>query len=272
MKNKIIIPTDLTSVARQAIKQACLIAEKSQSSLCLLHVLNDKSPSEDEVRKQLNFEADAIRIQYALQCEVLIQPGNLFDVIPALTVEDDFDLMVIGTHGIKGVKQLLFGANILKLVEKISIPVLVIQEETPLVTSFTKIILPVSSHESFISSVDAVIFFAKLYDAEVVLYSINKPGFDWPEQLLYNIEQACRLFEKEGVRMTRIKEEQNVYSMGYARQTLKYAQAAVASAICMMSVPSQEYYYFAHTDKETLIINDAHIPVLCLGMKRKMST
>ncbi|MCX6232452.1 MAG: universal stress protein [Bacteroidetes bacterium] len=269
MKNKIIIPTDLTSVAKQAIKQACLIAEKSQSSLCLLHVLNDKSPSEEEVRKQLGYEADAIRIQHHLKCDVLILAGNLFDVIPNVCIEDDFDLMVIGTHGIKGVKQMLFGANILRLVEKISIPVLVIQQETALVTSFDKIVLPVSSHESFIAALDALLYFSKVYGTEVVLYSINKPGFDWPEQLLNNIEQAVSLFGKHGVKMTRLKEEQNMYDMGYARQTLKYAQTAKASAICMMSVPSVEYYYFAHADKETMIINDAHIPVLCMGVRKR---
>ncbi len=267
MKNKIIIPTDLTNVARQAIHQACLIAEKSHSALCLLHVLNDKSPSEEEVVKQLDFEADAIQKQYSLKCEVLILAGNLFDVIPNVTIEDDFDLMVIGTHGIKGVKQMLFGANILKLVEKISIPVLVIQEETNLLKSFDKIVFPVSSHESFISALDAVIYFTSVFDSEVILYSINKPGFDWPEQLLINIKQTSHLFEENGVKMIRVKEEQNVYSMGYARQTLKYAHAAEANVICIMSVPSQEYYYFAHADKEAMLMNEYHLPILFLGRK-----
>lgn len=265
MKNKIIIPTDLTKVAGQAIKQATAIAVKSKSSLTLLHVLNDKSPSAEETKKILSAEAENIYLQNGVHCEIMIHEGNIFDVIPYVACEHDYDLMVIGTHGINGLKQMFFGANILKLLAKIPMPVLVVQEETPLVESFKKIILPVSSHLSFSADVDAVLLFAGIFDSEVHLYSIHKPGFDWPEQLLKNIENATRQFESKAVRMIRVKEDQNVYSLGYAKQTLKYAHSAGADIICMMSNPSKEYYYFAAADKEAMIQNEDHLPILCIG-------
>ena len=62
-----------------------------------------------------------------------------------------------------------------------------------------------------------------------------------------------------------MKEDQNVYSLGYAKQTLKYAQSVGADLICTMSVPSKEYYYFADSDKENLLLNEYHIPILCAG-------
>ena len=127
MKNNIIVPTDLTTVADKAIEQACLIALTSKSNITLLHVLNDKSASEQEVRSRLEAEATTIRSKHGIDCDVMIKEGNLFEVIPYVTCENDFNLMVIGTHGIKGIKQKLFGANILNLVEKVSIPVLVVQ-------------------------------------------------------------------------------------------------------------------------------------------------
>ena len=265
MKNKIIVPTDLTKAGDHAIKQATIIAQKARKKLTLLHVLNDKSPSTGETEKILSAEAEAIRSQTGLHCEFLIKEGNIFDVIPSATREHEYDLMVIGTHGIQGIKQMLFGANILKMVAKIPIPVLVVQEDSPLIENFHKIVLPVSSHESFGKAVDGVLLFSNIYNPEIHLFSIQKAGFDWPEQLIINIDEATKKFENKGVKISRVKEDQNVYSLGYAKQTLKYAHSVGADLICIMSVSSNEYYYFAQTDKETLLLNEYHLPILCTG-------
>jgi nucleotide-binding universal stress UspA family protein len=265
MKNKIIVPTDLTNAAQQAIRQATVIARKTGSSITLVHVMDNKSSSREEVQRSLDTEADTIMKNTGVNCEVLIKEGNLFEVISYVACENDYDLMVIGTHGIRGIKQMLFGADILKLVVKLPLPVLVVQEASPLIESFHKVVLPVSSHDTFRSTLDAILLFAGIYDMEVHLYSIHKAGFIWSDQLLKNIEEATLQLQTKGVRMIRVKEEQQVYSMGYAKQTVKYAQSIGADALCMISVPTEENYYFAQSDKETMLLNDFHIPVLCTG-------
>jgi hypothetical protein len=140
-----------------------------------------------------------------------------------------------------------------------------VQEESPLIESFHKVVLPVSSHETFRSAVEAILLFAGIYDLEVHLYSIHKAGFIWSEQMLKNIEEATLLLQTKGVPLIRVKEEQQVYSLGYAKQTVIYAQSIDADALWMISVPTEENYYFAQSDKETMLLNDFHIPVLCTG-------
>ena len=265
MKNKIIVPTDLTKAAQQAIKQATAIARKTGSAITLVHVMDNKSSSFEEVQQTLDTEADNIRKNTGVNCEVLIKEGNLFEVISYVACEKDYDLMVIGTHGIKGIKQMLFGANILKLIVKIPVPVLVVQEDSPLIESFHKVVLPVSSHDTFRSALEAILLFAGIYDMEVHLYSIHKAGFIWSDQMLRNIEEATLKLQTQNVRMIRVKEEQQVYSLGYAKQTVKYAQSISADALWMLSIPTEENYYFAQSDKETMLLNDFHIPVLCTG-------
>lgn len=265
MKKKIVVPTDLTERANQAIRQAIVIARKAQAKLVLLHILDSKSPHSAGIEAKLNTQATGIWEETGLECEILLKEGSVFDTIPVLSREKDWDLMVIGTHGIKGFREMLRGPDILKLVTKISIPVLVIQEKSVLVEDFRKIVLPVSSHESFQPAIDAVLFFAGVYNSKVYLYSIYKPGFEWPKQLLSNLDETIKQLEAKGVQYERIKEDQTSYSMGYAKQTLKYAETVNADYICIMSVPSKEYYYFATSDKETLLLNEFNIPVLCAG-------
>ena len=265
MKNKIIVPTDLTKAAQQAIRQATAIARKTGSTITLFHVMDNKSSPLQEVKQALDNEAENISRNTGVNCDILIKEGNLFEVTSYVACEKEHDLMVIGTHGIKGIRQMLFGANILKLVVKVPFPVLVVQETSPLIESFHKVVLPVSSHEAFRSALDAIVFFAGIYDMEVHLYSIHKAGFPWSDQLLKNIEEASNLLQSNGVGMVRVKEEQQVYSLGYSKQTIKYAQSINADALLMISVPTEEYYYFAPSDKEAMLLNEYTIPVICTG-------
>ena len=265
MNNNIIVPNDFSPLAEKAIQQAVVIALKNKSSITLLHVIHDKSHTRPEAEALLRAQAESIAREKGLTCYFKLRVGNLFEEIHYVTCEKEYNLMVVGAHRMKGIKQMLFGANILKLVEKSSTKVLVLQEASPLLNSFKRIVLPVSSHESFQLVLEDVCDFASIFDSEVMLYSINKPGFEWPNQLLLNIELATKCFESEGIKMTRVKEDATVYAMGYAWQTMKYANSCGADAICMMSMPSSEYYYFAHADKEALLMNEYHIPILCLG-------
>jgi nucleotide-binding universal stress UspA family protein len=178
MKKIIVVPTDLTEASDQAIRQATVIARKARAKLVLLHILDNKSIPATDIEKKLNEQAYKIWEETALTCEVVLKEGSVFDTIPSLTREEDWDLMVIGFHDIKGIRQMLIGPDILKLVTKIAKPVLAIHEKAKQVDNFTRIILPVSSHETFIPAIEAMLFFAEFYPVEVHIYSINKAGFD----------------------------------------------------------------------------------------------
>ena len=265
MIKKIIVPTDLTKAAEMALRQAIAIALNSGSPITLFHVFTRHDDDAGDTLAKLATIAEGVRQERGIPCEVLVKEGEVLPAIASMVAEKEYDLMVIGTHGFMGIRQKLFGADILKLVSVIPIPVMVVQQESPLVESFHKLILPVSSHANFIEAVESVIEFAAIFPAEVHLYSIHKAGFEWPEQLLANITEATRMFEQKGVRMLRIREEQEGYSPGYARQTIRYARTIGADALWMMSSASAEYYSFARDYKETLLLNEFLVPVVCVG-------
>jgi nucleotide-binding universal stress UspA family protein len=263
MKKPVLVPTDFTDVASKAIHQAGIIARKAGTSLSLLHVLNERSPAREDVEIRLKKEAERVRKLTGRECETLLKEGSIFEVIPRVTCDHCFDLIVLGTHGVRGIKQHLMGSDILKLVSRIHTPVLVIQKESPLLENFRTLVMPVSSHLDFQKEIDAVTLISTLFGTEVHLYSISKPGYEWPKQLLKNIEVAKAAFESTGVRMKRVKEDQKVLAQGYAKQTLLYAGSSGADMISVISTPSDDYYYFASADKEALLLNELHLPVLC---------
>jgi nucleotide-binding universal stress UspA family protein len=259
---KILVPVDFTKLSDKVIEQAAFLGNASGSDLVLFHC-TDRSADLAAVRAKLTDKAVKASLKYNVTCDSKVLEGSIFHLIPVEAEENDYLLVVIGTHGVKGLKQKLLGSDIFKLIIKIPVPVLVVQSTSPLRTSFGKIVLPVATHLAYENILLAVVMMGKLFESEVHIYSIDRPGFGMPEQLLKNLERTKVIFEENGIRYKRINEKQTVLSIGFAHQTLQYARKAGADMIAMMSVSSEEYHYFAQQDKENLLTNESGIPVLC---------
>jgi nucleotide-binding universal stress UspA family protein len=261
---KIIVPVDFTTASDQSIKQSITIARNGNYSITLFHVVNNESANKIKssgFEEKLKEMADKV-LKQGVNCDFKVAAGNIFDEIPRVSNKFDHQLMVIGTHGIKGIKQKLLGADMLKLIRKVKIPCLVVQADCAC-RNFNPIVLPVGGHEGFRSLIDATAMMAKLFGSEVHIYSVIRKGDEGSPKLRENTAFAIRHFEENKIPFKRVAEEVTVISVGFAKQTLQYANKVSAGLISIMSVKTDEYYYFAQADKETMINNEFHIPILC---------
>lgn len=259
---KILVPVDFTRLSDKVIEQASIFSITANADLVLFHCA-EKSADVDSVKVKLATKAINASKKYNISCNSKVVAGSIFSRIPAEVESGEYFMVVIGTHGVKGLKQKLLGADILKLIVKLPVPVLVVQSTSPFRHSFDKIVLPVATHLAYENILQAVILLAKLFGSEVQIYSIERPGSKVPDQLKKNLQRSISLFEENDIRYQQINEKQTVASVGFASQTLKYAQKFNADAIAMMSVSSEEYHYFAKQDKENLLTNRNGIPILC---------
>jgi nucleotide-binding universal stress UspA family protein len=260
--NKILVPVDFTTLSEKVIEQAALLSNKSGAAMVLLHIA-EKQSELAALGIKINDKAVETAAKFNITCEGKVRAGSIYKDIQAEAEDDDYILIVIGTHGVKGLKQKLLGSDILKVITKIPVPVLVVQSTSIYRTKFDKIVLPVATHIAYENILKAVVMIGKLFDPEVHIYSIERPGFEWPEMLKKNLEKTRAIFEENGIKHIRVNEKQTVLSIGFAFQTMQYAQKTGADMIAMMSVSSEEYHYFAQQDKENLLTNEYGIPVLC---------
>jgi nucleotide-binding universal stress UspA family protein len=259
---KILAPVDFTEVSDKVIEQAAYLSSISGSDLVIYHIA-ERSADIASLTVKLAEKASETSLKYKVNCESKVKEGSIFKEIQAETEENDYLLVVIGTHGVRGLKQKLIGADILRIITKVPVPTLVVQSTSPIRTGFAKIVLPVATHLSYENILQAVMLIGKLFKSEVHIYSIERPGFEWPEPLIRNLEKTKAIFDENGIRHIRVNEKQTVLSVGFARQTLQYAQKTGADMIAMMANSSEEYHYFAQQDKENLLTNENGIPVLC---------
>lgn len=270
---RILVATDLTEAAEKAVEHAAAIAQKANAAVDLLHIV-DKNTASNLAREGLTAEdlvtgmrekCEKIKEAYGLESEFILHESDIFEGIPHIAGKGDHQLMVIATHGVKGLRQNLFGAFILKVVRDTPIPSIIVQEGHTAWSDLERIVFPVGGHDTFQNKIDATCMIAKLFGSTVSIYSVSRPGEQPSVQMLNNIEQAKNAFEKAGVSYHEVKEDPTVYSVGYAKQTIEFAKTSGADLITIMSVSSKEHYYFAQADKERILTNEAKIPVMCCG-------
>jgi nucleotide-binding universal stress UspA family protein len=259
----ILCPTDFTGAAAQAQRYATVIASRSAASITLLHVLDKHHRTGDDLSKasaMMGSAADQL-LKEVLVNEVFREGDPLKQIIAE--AQKGHTLMVAGTHGPRGLRQSLLGADILKLVRQVPIPSLVVQADSPAEARMERIVLPVAGHADIHQLLDAVCWLAGLYGSEVHVYQVMRPGEEPSDRLLRNKVIMLEQLERQGVLHVEANVPTNVFSLGFAEQTIRYAQEIGAGCIAIMAKASDDYRFIADAEKERLLVNDHHIPVLC---------
>lgn len=255
----ILCATDLTSVSDSALRHALDLAGRLGSNVSLLHVLGRKENRADveaAMDRQINDARGAERITR------LLLEGAYIDRIAEESAKDHA-FMVVGTIGPHGLRQNLFGADILKLVRRSAIPSIVVQEKSPVRSSVDRIVLPVAGHSNIEKLLDAVCLLARTHAAQVHIFQLMRPNEQPSDELLANKLKMLRRLEEEKIRHVEANEPFTEFSVGFASSTIAYASRIDAGLIAIMAHASDEYRYIADAEKERLLTNDALIPVLC---------
>ena len=134
---KIAITLDFSKVDALAI-QSALSQGGSNASYLLIHVVEsagalvygntiaDKESSVDNAALQ-NYAAQLKEKGYSV--DIKIGYGNPKRKIPAIVQEFDADLLVMGAHGHKFIKDLIFGTTVDTVRHRVNIPVLIVREK-----------------------------------------------------------------------------------------------------------------------------------------------
>lgn len=137
LKN-ILLTTDFSPAAKAAMPFALTLARIFGSALELVYVIPpepheqivfDRVPAQDdliwgEARRKLEaFARESVR---DVPCRTMIRTGDLADVIPAMIRDHDIDMVVLGTHGRRGVSKMMLGSGAEKIYRSAQCPVLTV--------------------------------------------------------------------------------------------------------------------------------------------------
>jgi nucleotide-binding universal stress UspA family protein len=185
---KILVPTDFSECASAAAEVAIALAQKAHAEIYFLHISPDTTerphvPVGIEHPKQ-EVNRDAVQSRNELSMLVARAEKMGLKATPVLVFDKGseeienyiepfkIDLIVMGSHGVKGIREYVLGSNTQRVIRHVKIPVLVIKEK-PASMDFKNIIFASTFQEDVKHAFKEVAAFAMLLNSQVHLVYIN---------------------------------------------------------------------------------------------------
>lgn len=274
---RILVPTDFSNESLAALDHAALFAKALQSEIVLLHVLetyeynavlDNLGTSYKEIvgkgieEKLSNLIAERPSLE-GVEVSIRMEEGKVHRVIHSLSEQEDFDLIVMGTHGASGVSHLekmVLGSNAYRIMNSSPIPVLTIRDaqKQPRVE---RIVLPLDISKRTTRKVKVAIELAKLFKASVYIVAITEflddfnPNIDRVPKELEEVEHRVRA---AGLECTAAQ----IKYKDVAKGVISYAENVRGDLIIIMTRQEniiEELILGSHARK---IISQSHVPVL----------
>lgn len=141
---KILVPTDFSDHAFNAVKAAASIARKTNAELLLLHIIELPQEAMDAIKPGHDIPEIMFFKQWAekrlsetslspelngLNVSQILLLGRTVNKVAEAAADNNVDLIVMGSHGASGFKELFVGSNTEKVVRHSEVPVLVIKND-----------------------------------------------------------------------------------------------------------------------------------------------
>jgi nucleotide-binding universal stress UspA family protein len=136
---KILLPCDLTTNGSKIIPYVLSVAEKYNSTIYLLHVVEDLHElaphpypglrNDQKIHEKVCKMCDKVCDEYFQGCSKISKvfvAGHPVVEILKFVESEDIDLIIMGTHGRSGIEHVIFGSIAENVVKKSPVPVLTI--------------------------------------------------------------------------------------------------------------------------------------------------
>lgn len=186
---RILIPTDFSNNATNALKYAIFLAKKASCKLLVIHDTRSSNHSDvsgksyDRIVKDAKDKLQKIKDEIKknsdtkdIECDTRLIQASLhtfvYNIKEAVS-KDDIDLVVMGTNGASGINKILIGSNTVDVIKKVGCPVFAIPGNSKFQP--IKRIMFASDYEKVdISALKLIKKIAVILDSEIDFISINK--------------------------------------------------------------------------------------------------
>ncbi|TAL63293.1 MAG: universal stress protein [Bacteroidetes bacterium] len=186
----ILVPTDYSDVANNALQYAVELAKFSRAKLVLMHAYQVPVPtgevpvmmiSPQELEKENLKRIENLEKKFAektkgeIKIESLVRSGFAVEEIIDVIKEKKADLVVMGVTGAGKVSEALIGSHTFSLMKQTQIPVLVVPKDARF-NEVKKIVLAYNYNEAVSkTAIDKIKGFARLFSAKILVLDVEKP-------------------------------------------------------------------------------------------------
>lgn len=215
--NTILVPTDLSDGADEALRHAAFLADWHDADLHLVNVaarhmhayetMRDRFPMDDAALDAVLHPAPEEERHLPTVEELSIEQTQVEHVSPSVAIKEyaeahEVDLVVMGTHGRRGTRRLLMGSVAEDVVRTVSCPVLTVREGSTVAPgqAIRRVLVPIDFSDPSRLALDHAKELAMTYGAEIhllhVVEEIALPGAYGMEPISYAVPDIIESTEK----------------------------------------------------------------------------
>lgn len=195
----ILVPVDFSDNSKNAMDYAILLANKMNMKLVLLHAFQPSmvealvdahkiaanreiTGTPTQLQKELKIWKEVVdSTEKNIQCETVFAESDLADAIIDLMNERPIELIVMGTKGASGLKEMFVGSNTSWVIEKSKISVIAVPAGYEY-NEIKRIVFATDYHDSDIDSIKFLVKLSKRFNAKLDIVHIAdgdiKPRFE----------------------------------------------------------------------------------------------
>ncbi|MCR5445548.1 MAG: universal stress protein [Bacteroidales bacterium] len=267
--NRVVVGFDFSSGSAYAVDLAIDIANRWQSDIRLVYV-KEKKEDEGPIRAEIERRnAGVAHLLKGIKLEYVLRKGNPADELTSQAKEDDASLLIVGTHGMSGMKKSLLGRNSYKTIEQSPVPVLIVREDFNFSKQLETIVVPLDSSDDTRQKAAQAALFAKTFGATIHLLGLYTSTVVDVRRIINNyVNFVERYLDKAEIKYVTkfIEVEKNV-----TVSTLEYANAVKADLITIMTEQESTLTSLFLGTYAQQMINESTIPVLTVRPTRVLA-
>ena len=265
-KDILLVPWDFTEVAESALQHAIKVAKKLNNQITLIHVVKSLKKGE-EALDELNKDIEKLNEKYGVELHPLVLEGSLFHVISDYASENNVSMVVMGTHGIKGMQKFT-GSYALKVIVGSKIPFIVVQAPPSKKDVFKDIVFPLDYRTEAKQKLQWALFLVKYFDVKI---NIIVPTFKdkvLNTKLMGNVHFAEKILDKYDCDY----ELHKIEGHNSAEETIAFSQKIDADMILIITTKGIGLTdYVLGAQEQYIIANTAKIPVMVVNPRTDLS-
>jgi len=262
LERPIIVPWDFSQVTENAFQHAVYMSKFLNREILLLHIVSEKKDIESK-KVELKASSEKLGKEYGKKPHVEVVVGSIFKAIGDAAKEMKAEMIIMGTHGMKGAQK-LFGSKALKVVVSSRIPFFVVQDK-PVKDKIETILLPIDFKRENKEKANWIYYLARNFGAKFIILKSKAKDKGFRRKTLSNIKYIESFLKGHDV------EYEIVTSSGkqrFKKEIVAFAKEHQADLILVMATRDITWAdYLLGAPEQYLLANPENLPVMCMNPK-----
>lgn len=264
-RNTLLVTWDFTEVSENALLHAIKLSRNVENKIRLIHVVKpgDKfllKTAEENLKKEIL----RIKDQYKISLDSILLEGSLFSAITKYIKDSDINMVLMGTHGIKGIQKYL-GSHALRVIIGSEVPFIVVKDKPLNMDRYTDIVFPIDFRSENKEKLQWAIYLGKYFNSKVHLFKAPVSDSSLLKKVNVNLNFAIRFLIQNNL-------DYEIHTAGrsknFGKEILSFSKEINADLILITTTKHISILdYIFGAPEQYIIDNPSNIPVMCVNPK-----